>query len=89
MHIFAKYIQDRWRISFDAALSLCSHYERGSNVYFLSEYVPLVSICGIDTIFEIYKFLDLQKKLEVLRAQARKILKSVQKYDDTLFSDGL
>ncbi|MDR0305058.1 MAG: S1 RNA-binding domain-containing protein [Chitinispirillales bacterium] len=82
MHIFARYIEDRWHIPFDAALSLCSHHERGYSIYFMSEYVPNVSICGIETVCEIYKFLDLQKKLESLKTQARKILKSAEKYND-------
>jgi len=83
VRIFAKYIEDRWSIPFDAAVTLCSHYEKGSSIYFLSEYVPVVSICGFETICEVYKFLDLQKKLEPLRVQARRALKNAEKYDET------
>ena len=84
MRIFARYIKDRWHIPLDAALSLCSHHEKGDSIYFLSEYVPNVAVCGIETISEIYKFLDLQQNLEPLKIQARKTLKNAGKYNENV-----
>lgn len=79
---FAKYIENKWDIPLDAALSICSHYENGNSIYFLAEYVPNLAILGIDIISEIYDFLKLQKELEPLREQARKYLRAAEKYDD-------
>jgi len=79
---FAKYIENKWDIPLDTAFSLCSRYENGDSIYFLAEYVPNLSILGIDIIAEIYDFLKLQKELEPLREQARKILRTAEKYDD-------
>jgi uncharacterized protein len=79
---FAKYIENKWEIPLDTAFSLCSHYENGNSIYFLSEYVPNLAALGIDVIAEIYGFLDLQKELEPLREQARKTLRTIERYDD-------
>lgn len=84
MQIFAKIVEDKWGIPFEAALSVCTRYERGDSIYFLSEYPADLAVYGIDVIAEIYNFLDLQKELEPLRAQAKKTLKSAaaDKYDE-------
>ncbi|MCL1946519.1 MAG: S1 RNA-binding domain-containing protein [Chitinivibrionia bacterium] len=82
MQIFAKIVEDKWEIPFEAALSVCSRHERGDSIYFLSQYAPNLAVYGVDIIAEIYSFLDLQKELEPIREQARKTLKAAAQYDD-------
>jgi len=79
---FAKYIECKWEIPSDAAFTICSRYENGNSIYFLSEYVPNLSVLGIDRIAEIYHFLDLQVSLEPLRDSARKTLQTAGKYEE-------
>jgi uncharacterized protein len=82
VRIFAKIVEDKWEIPFEAALSVCSRHERGDSIYFLSQYAPDLAVYGVDIIAEIYSFLDLQKELEPFREQVRKTLKAAGQYDD-------
>jgi len=87
VQIFARIVEDKWEIPLEAAISVCSRYERGDSIYFLSEYPSELAAYGIDVIAEIYSFLDLQKELEPLREQARKTLKSANLYDESREED--
>ena len=82
LHNFAKYIEHRWEIPLSAAFTLCSRFENGDSIYFLAEYVPNTAILGIDVIAEVYAFLELQRELEPLREQARKILRTAERYNE-------
>lgn len=80
---FAAYIEENWKLPYDVAEDICHYYEGGNSRFFVNDYVPTIATqTDIDTLSEIYAFLDTQKELDPLRDRARSVLEKAELLDD-------